>query len=310
MPDPSRQTVSASQASAMFNVNPYMTRWMLWRWLKFGDEAPDPEDNRMGWGTMMEPLLMQAAAKELRYEIRPTRRPDGTQPYITNGLLGCTRDAEIICPDRGPGALEMKCAFDYHVFMDKWGGGKKPPRHNEVQLQTQMKVGDGKTSYKWGMLGLWCGAEMFYFERKPVTELWAELDTEAARILQEVRDGKEPDPFGDPVEAELIKRAFVTVEGTVIDMRDLQQHPGAMKLAEDVRLLEWAAAERLGHEKTEKTIKAKINALIKDNETLLLPNGITATAKTSPRAGFTVKPTTVRSLKTYVPAGAADISSF
>ncbi len=310
MPDITRKSVSASQMSALFNVNPYLTRWMLYRWLKHGEEVPNPEDNRMDWGTRMEPLTLQAAAEDLRLEVRPTRLPDGSQPYVRNGLIGATRDAEIICPDRGPGALEVKCAFDYQIFMEKWGGGKTPPKHNETQLQSQMKVGDGKTPYKWGVLGLWCGGEMFYFERKPIPELWDAIDVEAAKMFDDIAHDREPDPFGDPVEADLIKKVFVTVAGKIIDMSDVKAFPGAMKLAEDVRLMEWAGIERLGHEKTEKGIKAKLNAMIKDNETLILPNGITVTAKTSDRKGYEVKPSVTRSLKTYVPDGVENLHQF
>ena len=310
MPDITRKSVSASQVSALFNVNPYLTRWMLYRWLKFGEEVPNPEHNRMDWGTRMEPLTLQAAAEDLRLEVRPTRLPDGTQPYVRSGLIGATRDAEIICPDRGPGALEVKCAFDYSVFMEKWDGGKTPPKHNETQLQAQMKVGDGKTSYKWGVLGLWCGAEMFYFERKPIPELWEAIDIEAAKIFDDIANDREPEPFGDPVESDLIKKVFVTVPGKIIDMSDDKLFPHAMKLAEDVRLMKWAGQERLGHERTEKGIKAKLNAMIKDNETLLLPNGITVTAKSADRKGYEVKPSKTRSLDTYVPDGVENLHKF
>jgi hypothetical protein len=310
MPDITRQSVSASQMSSLFNVNPYLTRWMLFRWLKFGEEVPNPEDNRMDWGTRMEPLILQAAAEDLRLEVHPTRQADGSQPYVRNGLIGATRDAVIICPDRGPGALEVKCAFDYRVFMEKWDGGKSPPRHNEIQLQSQMKVGDGKTPYKWGVLGLWCGGEMFYFERKPIPELWDAIDTEAAKMFDDLKNDREPEPFGDPVESDLIKKVFVTVAGKIIDMSDVKAFPGAMKLAEDVRLMEWAAKERLGHDKTEKGIKAKLNAIIKDNETLILPNGITVSAKTADRAGYEVKPSKTRTLKSYVPDGVENLHQF
>lgn len=50
MPDPNRQTVSASQAAALFGVSPYTTRMALYHWLKDGTPIDDDEDERMTIG--------------------------------------------------------------------------------------------------------------------------------------------------------------------------------------------------------------------------------------------------------------------
>jgi hypothetical protein len=207
MPDPTRQTISATEAPALFNASPYVTRWMLHRRFAHGDEIHSPEHNRMDWGKRLQPLLLAAAAEDLRLEVKP----NASDVYVRNARLGCTRDAEIICPDRGPGALETKCVFDSGVWMREWAGGKTPPRHHEIQLQVQMYVGDGERPFQWGVLAAWIGGEMHYFEREPILELWDEIDKEARQFFADVQAGTEPDPFGAPIESALLAKVFPTL---------------------------------------------------------------------------------------------------
>src|SRR6202030_4173403 len=124
----------------------------------------------MSWGTKLQPLIIEQVAQERGLEVIPN---DDT--YVRRGLLGCTRDATIIAPGIGPGALEIKCVFDYRVWMQKWNGGKSVPREVEIQLQQQMYVGaatenvrthmgDPLSSYKWGLIAVWVCADLYYFE--------------------------------------------------------------------------------------------------------------------------------------------------
>jgi hypothetical protein len=305
MPDIDKKTISATQVPALFDASPYLTKFMLYRWFKYGDEVHGKEHNRMDWGTRMEPLCLAQAAEDLFFEVIPTRLPDGTQPYVRNGLLGCTRDAAIICPDRGPGALETKVCFDSMSWMRDWNGGKSVPRHIEIQLQMQMKVGDGVTSYKWGVISVWYGGEQKYFERKPMLDLWAAADAEAAQFFADLEAGKEPDPFGASIEAPLIAHVFPPDDAKVLDLSKLErgkaEHATALAIAEDVRMMAYHSGERLGHARAEKELKAKLLAIAKDNGTVLLPYGINYKVKQSPRAGFIAKPTVATSVDPYVP---------
>lgn len=298
MPDPLRQSVSATESPALFGVSPYITRWMLYRQFKFGEEIPNPEHNRMDWGKRMEPLVLAAAGEDLRLEIRPNRGPAGGQIYVRNGLLGCTRDAQIICPDRGPGALETKCVFDYRVWMQDWAGGKTPPRHHEIQLQQQMKVGDGTTSFKWGVLAAWVGGEIFYFERKPIPELWAALETQATEFFGDLLAGNEPPPFGAMMELPLMQTIFVPEEKKILE---LTEGPEARAWAEKVRMCDYHAQAHTGHEKAAKSIKAELAALLTDHCEAIFPHGIKVKNERRTRAGHTVKPSAYNQLSIYVP---------
>ena len=296
MPDPSKQTLSATQTPALFGVSPYLTRWMLLRHFIHGDPIDSPEHNRMDWGKRMQPLLLAQAAEDLHLEVRP----NANDTYVRRGLLGCTRDAEIICPSRGPGSLETKCVFDFSVWMQAWGGGKALPKQNEIQLQQQMMVGDGETAHEWGVIGVWVCSEMKYFERKPIAELWQEIEVEATKFFADVEAKREGEPFGDPVEMPLLGRLFTPQPGKVLDFTT---HPKAAELAEQVRMMDYHATERSGHEKGEKVIKAMLKAMMTDAEEATFLHGIRVRAKQQSRAGYTVKPTSFTVLDVFVPDG-------
>lgn len=286
MPDPLRKSVSATEASALFDVNPYQTRWMLYWKFAEGREVETPAHSRMDWGTILEPHVLEWAARDLKLEVRPNKGADGKQVYVRRGQLGCTRDAEIFCPDRGPGALETKCVFDYKTWMNEWSGGNKPPRHHEIQLQTQLYVGDGQTSYNWGVEAVWIAGEVIYFERKPVPKFIDALEQQTAKFFEDVANHNEPEPFGSPREWPLLDEVFPVDEEKVLDLRQGEQ---GLKLAELVRMYEYHRTQRLGHQKGEDVIRGKIRLLCRDHGKLLLPHGINVTMKQNKKSvGFKV----------------------
>lgn len=297
VPDLSRKTLSATQTPALFGASPYITRWMLLRHFIHGDSIDGPEHNRMDWGKKMQPILLAQAAEDLHLEVRP----NDADTYVSNGLLGCTRDADIICPDRGPGALECKCCFDHRTWMETWGGGKAVPRHIEIQTQQQMMVGDGERSFDWGVISVWVCGEMKYFERKPIPELWEAIKEEAHRFFVDVAAKAEGEPFGDPVEVPLLNKLFTPKHGVTLD---LTSHPEANNLVTSAQLMRYHASERSAHDKAEKALKAKFKAVMGDAETAVLPEGVKLFAKQQSRAGFTVKPTSFTIIEAFLPGGA------
>jgi hypothetical protein len=272
MPDIERKTISASQAAALFDQSPYLTRWMLYRFLAGDDIDVRREDGRMDWGKRMEPLLLQAGAEDLKLEVVPD------QMFTRRGLLGCTRDACVIDPQRGPGAFETKVCFDYRVWMQRWSGGQSPPVDLEIQLQTQMYVGDGETPFKWGVIGVWLAGEMHYFEREPQIELWADLEAAAKTLLTAVQIGNEPDPFGSPIELPLLARLYPKVTTETLD---LSTDPDAVELAEAAQQYRWAREQRGFFGKLEEQLKSKLVGVAKDHGRLALPEGVFVSIKKS-----------------------------
>jgi hypothetical protein len=274
MPDPKKQTISATEMSGLLGVSPYVTKWMLFQRFANGVEAPSPDHNRLDWGTKMEPPLLEQAAADLHLEVSTNRQADGSQIYMRRGLLGCSRDADIYDPQRGPGALETKCCFDYKILMQEWDGGKTPPRMHEIQLQQQMYVGDGEKPYEWGVIALWCGGDMTYFQRKPMPDLWEKFEQEAKQFFDDVIAGREPDPFGSPVEMPLLKQLFTRQTGEIISAVEKLGETEATKLAQRVADADYQRVVRLAAEKVEEKVKAELLGLLKEADEIELPQGI------------------------------------
>jgi hypothetical protein len=268
MPDQTRQTISATESPALFNVSPYVTRWMLWQRFARGLELDSAPDARMTWGKKLQPLIIAQAAEDLKLHVVP----NADDTYHRRGPLGCTRDATIICPDRGPGALETKCVFDYRTWMADWGGGASVPKHNEIQLQQQMLVGDetdgiGSDSYGWGVIAVWVAGDVHYFERRPIEKLWRELANEAERFFLEVRGRQEPDPFGAPIELPWLTELFPVVVGKEIDCSD------DAALTEAAIQYRGAKEQESAGARTAESLRAKLLAVARDAETVLLADG-------------------------------------
>jgi len=267
MPDPTLQTLSATQTPGLFGVSPYVTEWMLYQHFANGLDIDSPADSRMSWGTKLQPLIIQQAAEDLRLEVHP----NAADVYHRRGLLGCTRDATIVCPDRGPGALETKCVFDYRTWMADWSGGKIGPKHYEIQLQQQMLVGDGHKPFEWGVLAAWVAGDLHYFERKPIPELWEKLQEHAHRFFVAVKAGNEPDPFGVPIELPWLTSLFPTVTGNPLD---LTAAADGEALADMAVSYADAKEQESGGARTAEPLRAKLLALAKDHDEIFLPAGI------------------------------------
>lgn len=266
MPDPKRLTISATEVAALFGESPWLTRWMLYHKFASGKPIDPQEDEHMEWGKRMQPLIIAKAAEELNLAVEPNE----SETYVRRGLLGCTRDAVIVDPSRGPGALETKCVFNWKVWQEKWGGGSVVPREYEIQLQVQMFVGDGNSPYDWGVIAAWCGAHTYYFERAPQLKLWEVLEPEAALFLREVAEQREPDPFGLPIELPLLAEIYPTAKGRTIDYREAT---GADAYVHKIRIGNKAKETATINTSVYESIRAEFIALMKDADRLLLPSG-------------------------------------
>jgi hypothetical protein len=254
---------------------------MLYRKFACGEDIEKPADERMTWGKLMQPLILDQVAKERGLEVIPN--PD---TYVRRGLLGCTRDATIVAPGIGPGALEIKCVFDYRVWMQKWNGGKTVPREVEIQLQQQIFVGDGEPRlWKWGLIAVWVCADLYYFERAPVLEFWDDLQRRAIGFFSDVRSRREPDPFGVAVELPLLNKLYPMRPGNVLD---LSADPDHVKTSEKVSLYNHMKSEVTGLQDNVKKYRVELLALAKDAEYVKLPCGVSYRVKCVGKSGRTI----------------------
>ena len=267
MPDPERKTISSTQAAVLYNASPYQTPWMLYHYL-CGHPVAQSDNDRMYWGRKLQPLVLERAAADLKLEVTPNLE----DKYIHDDVLGYTADAKIWHPDKGPGSLEGKCVFDYGTWLRDWDGGKRVPRHYELQMQTQLAVGDGPTPFRWGMFAVWVCGEMHYMERELNPIVARDLHDQAVGMLARVRNGDEPDPFGSAIELPLLDKLLPIAKGNTLDLRDNNE---AKKYAELGKMLQQFRKDANFYQKAAEDARNKLRTLARDNETVLLPHGVT-----------------------------------
>lgn len=181
--------VGASEVAALFDCSPYLTRFELWHRKNGTIETPEfdaiaddgtPENERIYWGVRLEAAIIEAAKERYGYT-------DGEQvKRLTNGKgLGGHPDRLVICPERGPGVIEVKTA-DWLV---RKGWGDEPPIHYLLQSQAYQ----GLAGVSWGDVLVLVGGnklERFQYEFRP--KIYAEIERRVETFWQTVEAGTPP----------------------------------------------------------------------------------------------------------------------
>ncbi len=212
MPDVTRKTVSASQAAALFNRSPYLTRWMLYHWAK-GQDIDGPGDERMAIGTRLERVILEMAADELGIEVTPhkaqTYQAHDTEP------VGCTIDATCWDPALGDGVVEAK-SVDYLIWKDQWSEEMAPP-HIEIQLQVQLMVREAA----WGVIAALVGGnQLKIYRRWPNEHLQKEIVREARAFFEEVANNRCPPIQGMPREFAVLDAMYPETDSVEVAAGD------------------------------------------------------------------------------------------
>ena len=283
MPDPKKLTVSASQAACLFNQSPWGTRRTLWEHFANGFEIDSASGGRLDFGTFVEPFILRITAERLALEVTP----NAEQEYVRHQTLplGCTRDAKVWCPTRGPGIIEAK-AVDYFRHRETWTDGRAP-LHIEIQLQAQMLV-EGAS---WGVIACMIGNNdaLMLYERRPIKGIVDDLTRESLAFMDEVREHRAPDPFGIPLEVEAINSTWPAndPEKRIENMDDRE-------LAEMIRLYAWAQRNKASADRLEKQLKPKILDVMQDARFLRVAGAEVKCAKSDVPASTIQLPDDIR----------------
>ena len=178
------KVVGGSEVSALFGVNPWLTHFELWHRKNGTLETPEFGGNeRIEAGIYLEPSIIQWACDKWGYV--PT--DDKLKLYDNTIDLGGHVDKRVICPERGPGVLEIK-TVDQFIFRD-WGD--EPPLNYQLQGQTYM-----------GLAGVgWCdivylvgGNHLDRFQMQFRPKLYAEIKKRVADFWQSIDAQTPPKP--------------------------------------------------------------------------------------------------------------------
>ena len=187
MPDDDKQfrgkVVGGSEVSALFGVNPWLTEFELWHFKKGTLENDFKMNERIEAGIYLEDEIVKWACDRWGYVVQDLP----LKLYDNENRLGGHLDKRVICPERGPGILEVK-TVDGLQFRD-WGD--EPPLNYQLQGQTYQGLAGG----------CWCdiiylvggnSLDRFQMEFRP--KLYAEIQRRTRAFWQSIADNKPPKP--------------------------------------------------------------------------------------------------------------------
>lgn len=182
--------VGGSEVSALFDCNPWLTRFELWHRKAGNIAVPEfnavgsdgvPENERIYWGVRLEQVIIEGAKERYGYIDRPP-----ADPPLSNGRgLGGHPDRRVICPERGPGVIETKMV-DWLARKD-WGD--EPPLHYLLQANTYA----GLDGVDWFDIVVLVGGnrmERFRYEFRP--RLFAETEKRVVAFWESIRENRPP----------------------------------------------------------------------------------------------------------------------
>jgi predicted phage-related endonuclease len=206
--------VGASEVAALFGASPWLTHFELWHRKNGTIATPDfdalddngvPENERVYWGVRLEPAIIEAAKERYGYTDREQLA------RLDNGKgLGGHPDRRVICPERGPGILEVKMV-DW-IIRKSWGD--EPPLNYLLQSQAYQ----GLDGVAWGDVLVLVGGnklERFCYDFRP--KIYADIERRVEAFWASVRAGKAPKPDYSRDLAAVID-TIGTPDDTVIDL--------------------------------------------------------------------------------------------
>jgi predicted phage-related endonuclease len=261
--------VGASEAAALFDCSPYLTRFELFHRKAGNIDTPafnalhddgTPDDERIYWGVRLEAAIIEAAKERYGYVDREQL------PQLSNGRgLGGHPDRRVICPERGPGILEIKTA-DWLV-RKSWGD--EPPEHYLIQSQAYQ----GLDHVEWGDVLVLVGGnklERFKYTFRP--KIYAEIERRVEAFWQSVEANDAP-PADYTRDLDTITELYRERVGNTIDL-------STDNVATDAaHTFLWAREARLKAEKQEETAKAELLDKLGAAEVAML-NGYVVRAST------------------------------
>lgn len=282
-----RRNVGSSEIAALFGCQAdyQMSLFRLWH-VKAGKAAePTVEGERPEWGRRLENVIAGAAAEEYGWALE-----DGVymESPDTPGL-GCTPDKIIIMgreKKMTQGILEIKNA-DWLIHKRQWTDGE-PPLHISLQLQHQLAV----TGLIWGAVVCLVGGnhlERYDFEARP--KMIAEIKRRVDDFWQSIRENRPPPPDGSIHTAAVLAEMFPGQRELTLDVT------GDNELGERMHDLKQARLDKAAGEAAERAAANWILNRVGNAEIMMSHGETILTAKSINRRGYTVEPTTYRSLK-------------
>lgn len=287
--------VGASESAILFDAGyAGASRWTLWQAKTSGKrpEFPEPLLKKMRIGQLMEPAIRDMFHEETGLKIHEDH-PHVIRIHPEHKFIGCTLDGLFEHPEYGLCVAELKNISEHNA--PEWDDDGDGPLKYQIQVQQQMEV----MKVDHGALVALIGGDRMAIK-------WQERNARFVQTLVEkisqfwrlVQTGIEPPMDKSPAIGEVLRLLHPNDDGTVIPMPDEAQ-------LWNVRRDEWKALKSIAEKKV-REYDDLIKKAIGDATYGLLRDGSCYSWKTSERAGYEVKPTTVRTLRHHkrLPKGA------
>ena len=289
-----KRAVTASAAAALFGVHPYQSAYWLWA-LKAGVVTEDGVENpAMRRGRLLEPIALQMVREDY-----PDWSVQACGKYYseTATRLGATPDAIAIRPGfEGFGVVQVKTAG--HFAFKKGWRGMDGDVEIPLWIAVQASIEAALTGASWAcvaVMALGDGGLDLYVEDVPLRPaLMARLRALVADFWRRV---DENDPYAPDFgkDAALIARIYSEAdEGAEVDLSSNNRIGELLDAREALKARETDGAFAA---KARKPIDAEIIHALGNAARGRLADGRVVEAKVTRRGGFTVEPTSFRTVK-------------
>ena len=278
-----REILTASRAAAVLGAHPTRGSLSVYEEMTTGHSL---EDNAwLKYGRDIEGAIanMYSAVTD-RVVVDRGATTIAMHPDIP--WLGATLDRETARDGSGYAPLELKSIDPYgaKIYPDQFA--EEPPLHMLIQLMIQMAC----TGASWGSLaGLFPGYNLQWVDRDRDDNFLNAAYPKLEEFWQRVQR-KDPPPADHlPGTLDVVKRLWSAEDGTTIALD-----------AEDLQLVDaWEATKERGRKagKDAKEMETVLRSKLQDATFGMLTDGTMLTLKTTQRKGYTVEPTSFRTLR-------------
>lgn len=275
-----RQGIGSSDAAAILGEDDW--RGPLHVYLdKTGEHTDDDAGEAAYWGTVLEEPIARRFEEKSGIKVLPT-------PGTLANRERRWQQANVDRLTDDGGQLECKSTSVYNA--SKWTEGETPARVF-VQVQHQLAVNGLPHSHTACLIG---GQQFRWLTIERDEEFIGYLNELEAKFWEQVTERQVPDPGGLDVTKRLLERMYGARKGATVEI-----DPVAFFTAQTEY---WAAHRRMKDAELDKEHAGnQLRALLGENEIGTVGGKQVVTWVSSPRAGYTVAPTTVRTLRPAKP---------
>ena len=189
------QDITSTEVSALFNLNPWQTKFELWHRKKDQEITLIEDHERMRWGTRLEKPIAEGIAEDNGWMVYPfkdyARHDDIRAGSSFDFLVAVPDDSETGVTE---GLLEIK-NVDSLQFKDKWivedGKVIEAPPHIELQCQHQLMITGHPFLYIGALVG---GNSVTLLRRTPDEAIIQKIREKIIRFWSSIDKNQPPSP--------------------------------------------------------------------------------------------------------------------